>query len=233
MSVRIGSWLRVVSACLAIACGLAIASHPALSRGQANEIKERLADVGVVAVDIWHASAAQNDATKEAAARAEAAQALLKQGAAEQALAGKDPFSARDGFQSHGTVRRRFELSCNDAPVAAVLAYGRDGLTLQVGQEQAMPLQCTPQGDGLWVRHAERLHSVVHTQGEVAHVFTPRGAAVLELQDPLAHAGEGHREGGRQACDCQETSCQETSGKEDRGSKGSCGQEACSKDCSC
>ncbi|MGE8397239.1 MAG: acetyl-CoA carboxylase biotin carboxyl carrier protein subunit, partial [Comamonas sp.] len=28
-------------------------------------------------------------------------------------------------------------------------------------------------------------------------IFTPRGAAVLELQDPLAHAGEGQQEGGR------------------------------------
>ena len=27
-------------------------------------------------------------------------------------------------------------------------------------------------------------------QGEVRHIFTPQGAAVLELPDPLAHAGE-------------------------------------------
>ena len=33
--------------------------------------------------------------------------------------------------------------------------------------------------------------------GEARHIFTPRGAAVLQLQDPLAHAGEGHSEGGR------------------------------------
>jgi len=117
--------------------------------------------------------------------------------AAEQALAGKDPFSARDGFQSHGTVRRRFELSCNDAPVAAVLAYGRDGLTLQVGDGAAAALQFTPQGAGLWVQHAERLHSTVYWQGEVAHVFTPRGAARISLLDPLAHAGEAAAEGGR------------------------------------
>lgn len=46
MSVRIGNWIRVVSACLAIACGLAIASHPATSRGQgaAKDAKDKAAD---------------------------------------------------------------------------------------------------------------------------------------------------------------------------------------------
>lgn len=41
----------------------------AISRGQAQEIKERLADPAVVAVDVWQATSEQNDATKEAAAR--------------------------------------------------------------------------------------------------------------------------------------------------------------------
>ena len=44
----------------------------AISRGQAQEIKERLADPAVVAVDIWRATQEQNAATKEATARPEA-----------------------------------------------------------------------------------------------------------------------------------------------------------------
>lgn len=44
----------------------------AISRGQAEEFKERLAEPGVVAVDVWQATAEQNAATKEAAARPEA-----------------------------------------------------------------------------------------------------------------------------------------------------------------
>ena len=66
-----------------------------------------------------------------------------------------------------------------------------------MGEREASPLQSTPQADGLWVQHAERLHSAVHWQGEVAHVFTPRGAARISLLDPLAHAGETASEGGR------------------------------------
>ncbi len=44
----------------------------AISRGQALELKERLADPCVVAVDIWQATAEQNAPTKEASARPEA-----------------------------------------------------------------------------------------------------------------------------------------------------------------
>jgi hypothetical protein len=43
-----------------------------VSRGQAAEIRERLADPGVVAVDVWHATAEQNAATREAGTRPEA-----------------------------------------------------------------------------------------------------------------------------------------------------------------
>lgn len=44
----------------------------AISRGQALEIKERLADPGIVAVDLWLATAEQNAQTKEASVRPEA-----------------------------------------------------------------------------------------------------------------------------------------------------------------
>ena len=117
--------------------------------------------------------------------------------AAEQALAGADPFSRRDGWQSHSLTHRRLDLEYAGETVQAALVYVRDGLSLQVGEGEASPLQFTPQADGLWVLHAERLHSTVHWQGEVAHVFTPRGAARISLLDPLAHAGEAASEGGR------------------------------------
>ena len=117
--------------------------------------------------------------------------------AAEQAQAGADPFSRRDGFQSHALTRRRFELEYQGEKVRALLTYGRNGLTLQVGEGEALALTFTAQGDGLWVQHTERLHSTVYWQGEIAHVFTPRGATRIGLLDPLAHAGEAATEGGR------------------------------------
>ena len=117
--------------------------------------------------------------------------------AAERALVGGDPFSHRDGFQPHGLTRRRFDLQYAGQSVQAVLVYGRSGLSLQVGEQPGHPLLWRVQGEGLWVQHAERVHSTLHWQGEVAHVFTPRGAARIGLLDPLAHAGEVTAEGGR------------------------------------
>jgi 3-methylcrotonyl-CoA carboxylase alpha subunit len=116
---------------------------------------------------------------------------------AEQAQAGSDPFSQRDGWQSHGTTRRRWQLLCGDQAVSAVLTHGRDGLRLQIDDGPDLPLQWFADGAGLWVEHAERLLSRVDWQGEVAHVFTPRGATRVSVLDPLAHAGETAAVGGR------------------------------------
>ncbi|WP_298598409.1 acetyl/propionyl/methylcrotonyl-CoA carboxylase subunit alpha [uncultured Limnohabitans sp.] len=119
---------------------------------------------------------------------------------AEADVKGNDPFSRRDGWQSHGTTRRRFELEYDGQPVRAVLTYG-DLLRLQVGEGlegREAALQFTPQGDGLWVQfNGVRTHSTVHAQGEVRHVFTPQGATRITVLDPLAHAGEAAQEGGR------------------------------------
>jgi 3-methylcrotonyl-CoA carboxylase alpha subunit len=127
------------------------------------------------------------------AAAAVIADALQSEAAAQ----GVDPFSRRDGWQSHGTTRRRFELEYDGQPVRALLTYGSQ-LLLQVGEGVESTLQFTPQGDGLWVQcNGQRIHSTVHAQGELRHVFTPQGATRISLLDPLAHAGEAAQEGGR------------------------------------
>jgi len=133
----------------------------------------------------------------QAAAAAVIADALQSESAAQ----GADPFSRRDGWQSHGTTRRRFELEYDGQPVRALLTYGPQ-LRLQVGEGAEAVLQCTPQGDGLWVEfNGSRIHSTVYAQEGASdvlrHVFTPQGATRISLLDPLAHAGEATPEGGR------------------------------------
>jgi 3-methylcrotonyl-CoA carboxylase alpha subunit len=133
----------------------------------------------------------------QAAAAAVIADALQSESAAQ----GADPFSCRDGWQSHGATRRRFELEYDAQPVRALLTYGPQ-LRLQVGEGAEAVLQCTLQGDGLWVQfNGARIHSTVYAQGGASdglrHVFTPQGAARISLLDPLAHAGEATQEGGR------------------------------------
>ena len=138
----------------------------------------------------------QDPVGMQAAAAAVIADALQ----AEAAAQGHDPFSRRDGWQSHGITQRRFELAYDGQSHSAQLRYERGGvLSLQVGEAAAAPLQLTPHPDGgLWVQFdGARVHSQVYAQGELRHVFTPHGATRISLLNPLAHAGEAAQEGGR------------------------------------
>jgi 3-methylcrotonyl-CoA carboxylase alpha subunit len=128
---------------------------------------------------------------------AAAAAVVAHRWVAEQAQAGHDPFSQRDGWQSHGITRRHWRLVYGGQDVNAILTHAREGLRLQIGDGPDLPLQWRASDSGLWVEHAERLHSQVDWQGDTAHIFTPRGAARIEHLDPLAHAGESTQAGGR------------------------------------
>ncbi|MGE8396396.1 MAG: acetyl-CoA carboxylase biotin carboxylase subunit, partial [Comamonas sp.] len=101
--------------------------------------------------------------------------AVAQQLQAEQALQSNDPFSRRDGWHSHGTVRRSFVFLQGSATVQAMLRYERNGsLQLQVGETEGL-LQWRPQGDGLLVEFAgDRSNAHVHVQGDTRHIFTPR-----------------------------------------------------------
>ncbi len=116
----------------------------------------------------------------------------------EKACEGGDPFSRRDGWQTHGVTRRPFAFEFSAEPASATLTYQHDGgLQLAVG-EVSGPLVFSKTGQGMDVRFAgERLTAAVFTRGEVDHVFTARGATQITAIDLLAHAGEAQAEGGR------------------------------------
>ena len=138
---------------------------------------------------------------------------------AERRLAGADPFSQRDGWQPHGVRTRAFTCALGEQTLHALLSYLHDGgLHLRVSQAGVSPatkassdadvsglLQFSAQGvgdesgeTGLWVSfNGQRTHSVLHWQGDVAHVFTPEGATRITWNDPLTHAGEVEVKGGR------------------------------------
>jgi 3-methylcrotonyl-CoA carboxylase alpha subunit len=132
------------------------------------------------------------------AAAAAVAQTLLRERASE----GVDPFSRRDGFHSHGVARRRFEFDFGGEHAKAWLTYERGGaLHLAVGEGDAAvagPLAITPRADGIELQFAgQRTRAAVYAQGEVDHIFTPRGATQITAIDLLAHSGESAAEGGR------------------------------------
>ncbi|CAN7582999.1 acetyl/propionyl/methylcrotonyl-CoA carboxylase subunit alpha [Acidovorax sp. LjRoot129] len=136
------------------------------------------------------------------AAAAAVAQTVLHERASE----GVDPFSRRDGFHSHALTRRRFEFEFGGEHAKAWLTYERDGtLHLEVesvkeGGDAAVagPLFFTVHGDGIELQFAgQRTRAAVYAQGEVDHIFTPRGATQITAIDLLAHSGESAAEGGR------------------------------------
>jgi 3-methylcrotonyl-CoA carboxylase alpha subunit len=128
------------------------------------------------------------------AAAAAIAQTLLN----EKATEGSDPFSRRDGWQTHGVTQRPFEFDFHGEHAKAALTYLHDGaLQLTVGDVSG-PLVFAQGGQGIDIQFAgQRLTAAVYTQGEVDHVFTARGATQITALDLLAHAGESHTEGGR------------------------------------
>jgi 3-methylcrotonyl-CoA carboxylase alpha subunit len=110
-----------------------------------------------------------------------------------------DPWAQRDGWRSHGASHREFMLEFHGEPHTALFTRLHDGgLQLSVDGNTAA-LQFTPlAGGALDVRYGD-LRSTVHLykNGEVAHVFTARGATQIVAIDALAHAGETHAEVGR------------------------------------
>ncbi|MEN9769468.1 MAG: hypothetical protein RLZZ180_1098 [Pseudomonadota bacterium] len=117
---------------------------------------------------------------------------------AEQSLAGDDPFSARDGWRSHGLTQRRFELEFAGEPLRAQLTYGRDGLLLALGEQAPQPLRTEPRDSELVVHlGTQTVRTRLYWQGDVAHVFSPRGATRITLIDALVHAGGSDQESGR------------------------------------
>ena len=134
------------------------------------------------------------------AVAAATASALLQ----EQAQQGADPFSRRDGWQSHGTTERPWSWQIGGVTVDARLRYLPGGvLALALpaqGDAPAVesPLVFSAANGTLELEFAgQRTRAQVHRLGEQYHVFTPRGAQTLTGIDLLAHAGEAQTEGGR------------------------------------
>ncbi|MPM44254.1 Acetyl-/propionyl-coenzyme A carboxylase alpha chain [bioreactor metagenome] len=122
----------------------------------------------------------------------------------EQAAAGTDPLSSRDGWRGLGVYRRAFDFQYGGKPVAASLAYlaaGQYVLDVQGadGLHATGPLYFSRRPDGVLLLEFgnQRSRARVDVLGEAATVFTPTGATRVDLIDPLAHAGDAGHEGGR------------------------------------
>ena len=116
----------------------------------------------------------------------------------EKALETGDPFSRRDGWQSHGVTLRRFEFEFHGALQKAELTYLHDGaLHLAVGDSAGI-FSFTQTPDAINVQFSgQRLAANIYLNNDVAHIFCALGATQIIAIDLLAHAGVAQAEGGR------------------------------------
>ncbi len=116
----------------------------------------------------------------------------------DKSLETADPFSRRDGWQSHGVTLRRFEFEFHGELQKAELTYLHDGaLHLAVGATAGV-LTFAQAAACLDVQFAgQRLSANVYKKGDVAHIFTARAATQIIAIDMLNHAGAAHADVGR------------------------------------
>jgi 3-methylcrotonyl-CoA carboxylase alpha subunit len=118
---------------------------------------------------------------------------------AEAATSSADPFSRRDGWQSHGVATRPFEFEFRGETKSAALRYLHDGaLSLQVGDVSGpLEIGSFPSGE-LELQFDGQRHTLnVYEDEASAYVFAAKGATKITAVDRLAHAGDTHAEGGR------------------------------------
>ena len=122
------------------------------------------------------------------------AQTLLDEKAFETA----DPFSRRDGWQSHGITLRRFEFEFHGELQKAELTYLHDGaLHLAVG-DSAGVLAYAGAGAGIDVQFGrQRLLANIYKNSNVAHIFSAQAATQIIAIDMLDHASAAHADVGR------------------------------------
>ena len=116
----------------------------------------------------------------------------------EKALETSDPFSRRDGWQSHGVTLRRFEFEFHGAVEKAALTYLHDGALLLAAGGLTGVLTFAQAVSGLDVQFAgHRLAVNIYKNGAVAHIFSRRAATQIIALDLLDHAGSAHADVGR------------------------------------
>ena len=110
----------------------------------------------------------------------------------------QDPWAQRDGWKSHGAQVRSFTVEYAGAQHGVVLTNVRGGAPQLTVAGETLQLQWAAQGAALDISLGN-VRSLVHLyrKGDVAQVFTARGATQIIAIDTLAHAGDTQAEGGR------------------------------------
>ena len=109
-----------------------------------------------------------------------------------------DPWSQRDGWQSHGINARAFEFVFHGDTVTAQLRYLHDGALQLTVAEVVGSLSYSHTDAGFDIVFAvQRIVAKTYKYNDVISIFSARGATQIIAVDLLEHASETHEEGGR------------------------------------
>jgi len=148
-------------------------------------------DTGLIAREAAHLFR-QETVPLDLAAASWVAHVLHEESIAAAAKTGnwQDPWSATDSWQSHGPMRRQFEVEADGQAHRVVLSRTKlGGLQIDVdGESINFAYDALPNGAmDLQLRgHRHTVH--IYTQGKQVHVFCASGARQFDAIDRLAHA---------------------------------------------
>jgi 3-methylcrotonyl-CoA carboxylase alpha subunit len=120
-----------------------------------------------------------------------------------KAEGGSDPWASTSGWRMNGELLRTLDFADEVQAYPAQIAYRHNawafGLGQSVDKDASSALAIVRRdGNDFVIKHgAQTVRGAVVRFGDAFHVFTGGVHAVLNYQDPMAHAGEEEAEGGR------------------------------------
>jgi len=116
---------------------------------------------------------------------------------------GSDPWASTSGWRMNGELLRALDFVDEVQAYPVQIAYRRNAWAFSLGHNEckdagAMLAIVQRDGNDFLIQHgAQTVRGAVVRAGDAFHVFCGGTHAVLNYQDPMAHAGEEEAEGGR------------------------------------
>jgi 3-methylcrotonyl-CoA carboxylase alpha subunit len=113
-------------------------------------------------------------------------------------VAANDPWAQTSGWRMNMTMQRSIAFDEESNEYQCVIAYARDGWTLQHGAATSKVIVGAHDGTDITIKLDDTtVRGTVVRDGDAFHVFHDGTHTTLVWNDPLAHAGESESEGGR------------------------------------
>ena len=110
-----------------------------------------------------------------------------------------DPWASTSGWRMNGELLRALDFVDEVQAYPAQIAYRQNGWAFSLGLNADLALAIVRRdGNDFVIKHgAQTVRGAVVRFGDAFHIFSGGAHAVLNYQDPMAHAGEEEAEGGR------------------------------------